>query len=161
MLIFWDRKAMAQTRYKQDMPPPGGYAKISIERILPRSYFKSPYMIGGSLLATLIMYKEYLKNRDRLRLWNLETNDVFVSLQPFLVAERDRAYLKHIRKNYEEEKLIMKDVPEWEVRNSILPYSITESTTSYKRGLCSAIKRICFPLIYLRDSNICVRFGYR
>lgn len=106
---------MAQARYKQDMPPPGGYGRINIERIPAKTLLKSPLVIGGSTIIAFVSAKYYYRRRHFLQLYNLERNDVEVSIQPFLLAERDRRLLKHLHKNYEEEKEIMKDVPGWEV----------------------------------------------
>ncbi|VDO83631.1 unnamed protein product [Soboliphyme baturini] len=43
----------------------------------------------------------------------LEDNDVRVALQPFLFAERDRLWLKLMRRNRDIENEVMKDVPGW------------------------------------------------
>lgn len=44
-----------------------------------------------------------------------EDRDLYNALEPFLTAERDRVWLKHVRKNRDLENEIMKDVPGWVV----------------------------------------------
>ncbi|OQR78661.1 NADH dehydrogenase-like [Tropilaelaps mercedesae] len=106
---------MAQTRYKQDMPPQGGYPAININRLLPKSYFSSPVIFAAFFTVSGVAIYNFKRAKLAITRQNLELNDTDLSLQPFLVAERDRAYLKYLRRVYEEEEFIMKDVPGWKV----------------------------------------------
>uniref|UniRef100_A0A5S6Q8X9 NADH dehydrogenase [ubiquinone] 1 alpha subcomplex subunit 13 n=1 Tax=Trichuris muris TaxID=70415 RepID=A0A5S6Q8X9_TRIMR len=43
----------------------------------------------------------------------LEDNDVFIALQPFMVAERDRMWLNEVRHARDLENEVMRNVPGW------------------------------------------------
>ncbi|VDK89644.1 unnamed protein product [Dibothriocephalus latus] len=53
----------------------------------------------------------YARREARLN----ENREVRIALMPFLIAEQQRMYLKHLIKNRDYEKELMKDVPGWEV----------------------------------------------
>lgn len=76
----------------------------------------SGYRMFG-LYAVFTAFSWYmLKNSFvRKKLIEIESNDGHNALQPLLLAERDRQYLKQLKKNREEERELMKDVPGWVV----------------------------------------------
>ncbi|KAF7267591.1 hypothetical protein GWI33_019203 [Rhynchophorus ferrugineus] len=82
--------------FKQDMPPPGGYRPISFKRVPAKGLFN-----GYTLFA--VHHRE------------LESKGASLAIYPLLLAERDRAYLKQLRRNREEERELMKNVPGWKV----------------------------------------------
>ncbi len=45
----------------------------------------------------------------------VENKTMRVALQPMLLAERDRAFIKHLKQNRDAEEDLMKDVEGWEV----------------------------------------------
>jgi NADH dehydrogenase (ubiquinone) 1 alpha subcomplex subunit 13 len=49
---------------------------------------------------------------------NIESRSAKFVTMYMLMAERDRAYLKQLRKNRDEEERLMKDVPGWEVSDA-------------------------------------------
>ncbi|CAD7669938.1 unnamed protein product [Nyctereutes procyonoides] len=80
---------MAVSKVKQDMPPLGGYGPID--------YNMFAVGIGTLLFGT---------SRPAL-------------LMPLLQAEKDRRVLQMLRENLEEKAIIMKDVPDWKVGESV------------------------------------------
>ncbi|KAI5931408.1 YjeF N-terminal domain-containing protein 3 [Manis javanica] len=57
-------------------------------------------------------------NRERRRL-QIEDFEARIALMPLLQAEKDRRVLQMLRENLEEEAIIMKDVPNWKVGESV------------------------------------------
>ncbi|KAH9376962.1 hypothetical protein HPB48_002723 [Haemaphysalis longicornis] len=49
------------------------------------------------------------------RLIDVEAADGYNAIQPLMLAEQDRLYLKQLKKNREEERELMKNVPGWAV----------------------------------------------
>uniref|UniRef100_A0A2K6KHZ8 NADH dehydrogenase [ubiquinone] 1 alpha subcomplex subunit 13 n=1 Tax=Rhinopithecus bieti TaxID=61621 RepID=A0A2K6KHZ8_RHIBE len=83
---------MEVSKVRQDMPPPGGYGPIDYKRNLPR------------------------RGLSRLQIEDFEAR---IALMPLLQAETDRRTLQMLRENLEEEAVIMKDVPDWKVGESV------------------------------------------
>lgn len=52
---------------------------------------------------------------QRLKREEIEMRSSKLALFPLLLAERDREYLKQVRRNRDEEAKLMKDVPGWKV----------------------------------------------
>ena len=105
----------ATIKYRQDLPPPGGYEKINYQRVPPKSFFKGKTMFLGYLAMTAgacYIYKLTLREVQRKNLEHLSCN---MAIWPLLMAERDREYLKQLRRNRDYEKELMKDVEGWEV----------------------------------------------
>ncbi|KAI6190671.1 NADH dehydrogenase [ubiquinone] 1 alpha subcomplex subunit 13 [Aphelenchoides bicaudatus] len=101
------------TKYRQDMPPEGGYRDFNWERTYSRRILKPVYVLP--VFAGIMVYG-YIQNKalKRMRMnRRFEDKDIYNALQPFLTAERDRSWLKHVSKNREYENEIMKDVPGW------------------------------------------------
>ncbi|XP_013789118.1 NADH dehydrogenase [ubiquinone] 1 alpha subcomplex subunit 13-like [Limulus polyphemus] len=106
---------MAEVNYKQDMPPKGGYAPIVFQNIPVKKYFNGYTMFAGFAAITSFSFYMYYQNFKRRRLLKIERQDAINALEPILLAERDRSYLKQLRRNVEEEAELMKNVPGWEV----------------------------------------------
>jgi len=104
------------TKIRQDMPPEGGYAKIYTQRTFPRTGSKIGKRIG--LVTGALFFAGYYKYRahkaSAIR-WLVENNDVRMVTETFHFAERDRMWLSFLRRNREEERELMKDVPGWRV----------------------------------------------
>lgn len=62
----------------------------------------------GGLYLYYINYKKILKHEIELRSSKM-------AIYPMLLAERDREYLKQLRRNRDAERELMKDVKGWEV----------------------------------------------
>ncbi|NP_001040176.1 NADH dehydrogenase (ubiquinone) 1 alpha subcomplex, 13 [Bombyx mori] len=104
-----------QVAKKQDLPPPGGYKPIPFKRIPAKSYFSGYTMFAGFIGMTIgsiylynITYKRILKDE-------IEMRSAKMAIYPALLAERDREYLKQLRRNRDAEAELMRDVPGWEV----------------------------------------------
>ncbi|KAL1490803.1 hypothetical protein ABEB36_013437 [Hypothenemus hampei] len=97
------------------MPPPGGYRPISFKRVPPVSYFSGAAMIGGYIGMIAGAAYLYVQNCKAVTKRELETKGASLALYPMLLAERDRAFLKQLRINREEERELMKNVPDWKV----------------------------------------------
>uniref|UniRef100_A0A8J2RZJ1 NADH dehydrogenase [ubiquinone] 1 alpha subcomplex subunit 13 n=1 Tax=Daphnia galeata TaxID=27404 RepID=A0A8J2RZJ1_9CRUS len=101
---------------KQELPPPGGYEKIKYARNPAKSYFR-----GGRLLAGFILFNGcttyYYFNHiyPGILHHRTEKTSAHLATLPMLMAEHDRAYLKHCRAMRDEEEKLMANVPGWEV----------------------------------------------
>lgn len=106
---------MATSGFKQDLPPEGGYAPFNFKRVPARVLF-SGYRLFGIYVAITGASWYFTKNQYVWKkLTEIESADGHNALQPLLLAERDRLYLKQLKKNREEERELMKNVPGWEV----------------------------------------------
>ncbi|KAF7485432.1 NADH dehydrogenase [ubiquinone] 1 alpha subcomplex subunit 13 [Marmota monax] len=115
----WGSASMAASKVKQDMPPPGGYGPIDYKRNLPRRGLSGYSMFAVGIGTLLIGYWSMMKwNRERRRL-QIEDLEARIALMPLFQAERDRRILQMLRENLEEEAIIMKDVPDWKVGESV------------------------------------------
>ncbi|XP_038185027.1 NADH dehydrogenase [ubiquinone] 1 alpha subcomplex subunit 13 [Arvicola amphibius] len=110
---------MAASKVKQDMPPPGGYGPVDYKRNLPRRGLSGYSMFAVGIGALLFGYWRMMKwNRERRRL-QIEDLEARIALMPLFQAEMDRRTLQLLRENLEEEAIIMKDVPDWKVGESV------------------------------------------
>ncbi|XP_030760897.1 NADH dehydrogenase [ubiquinone] 1 alpha subcomplex subunit 13 [Sitophilus oryzae] len=103
------------TEFKQDMPPQGGYKPISFKRVPPLSYFNGYAIFGIYIGVTAGSAFLYHLNVKAVARRELETKGASLAIYPLLLAERDRSYLKQLRRNREEEADLMKNVPGWKV----------------------------------------------
>ncbi|CRL00761.1 CLUMA_CG014016, isoform A [Clunio marinus] len=99
----------------QDMPPPGGYQKIEFKRIPARKYFTGYQMILGYLGVTAGSAYLYYLNTLEIDREDIEMRSAKLATFPLLLAERDREYLKQLRRNRDEEADLMKNVAGWKV----------------------------------------------
>lgn len=102
---------------QQDMPPPGGYKALSYKRIPGQQYFTTRFLYAYFGAMTAISFVGYYAGQVRFRHKQLDNADREVAIHPFMLAERDRAYLKYLKKCRSEEEKVMKDVPNWKVRS--------------------------------------------
>ncbi|XP_011308896.1 NADH dehydrogenase [ubiquinone] 1 alpha subcomplex subunit 13 [Fopius arisanus] len=99
----------------QDMPPKGGYSPMQTARVNIRRII-SPNIATALTVASISFgcagffwgYKDI--RRERIEMHSAR-NVVYC----MLMAERDRAFLKQMRANREEERELMKDYPGWVV----------------------------------------------
>lgn len=99
----------------QDMPPKGGYQKIFYARNPARSYFNGYQLIAAYFGVTAAgLYLYYLNSKDNHR-EEVEMRSARFAIYPLLLAERDREYMKQLRRNREEEETLMADVKGWKV----------------------------------------------
>ncbi|KOB74126.1 Cell death-regulatory protein GRIM19 [Operophtera brumata] len=95
-----------QVARKQDLPPQGGYKPIPFKRIPAKTFFSG--MTVGAIYLYNLNYKAI--KRDEI-----EMRSAKMAIYPMLLAERDREFLKQIRRNRDAETELMRDVPGWEV----------------------------------------------
>uniref|UniRef100_A0A2A4JPG5 NADH dehydrogenase [ubiquinone] 1 alpha subcomplex subunit 13 n=1 Tax=Heliothis virescens TaxID=7102 RepID=A0A2A4JPG5_HELVI len=100
---------------KQDLPPPGGYKPIPFKRIPAKTLFSGYTMFAGYFGITAIAMYLYGVNYKQIVKDQIEMRSAKMAIYPMLLAERDRAFLKQLRKNRDAEAELMKDVPGWEV----------------------------------------------
>ncbi|XP_040176507.1 NADH dehydrogenase [ubiquinone] 1 alpha subcomplex subunit 13 [Rana temporaria] len=110
---------MAASKVKQDMPPSGGYGSVDYKRNLPRRGF-SGYTMFAMGIGVMVygLWQVGKCNRERRRLY-IEELESRIALMPLIQAENDRRVIRTLRKNLEEEAIIMKDVPGWKVGESV------------------------------------------
>ncbi len=101
--------------YKQDTAPKGGYKPITYSRMPARQLVTAPILFGGFWVAQAFGFYLYSIGVKRLRYLTIEAESAAFALTPLLLAERDREYLKHLRRHRDYEKELMKDVPGWQV----------------------------------------------
>nr|7VBL_W Chain W, NADH dehydrogenase [ubiquinone] 1 alpha subcomplex subunit 13 [Sus scrofa]7VBP_W Chain W, NADH dehydrogenase [ubiquinone] 1 alpha subcomplex subunit 13 [Sus scrofa]7VC0_W Chain W, NADH dehydrogenase [ubiquinone] 1 alpha subcomplex subunit 13 [Sus scrofa]7VWL_W Chain W, NADH dehydrogenase [ubiquinone] 1 alpha subcomplex subunit 13 [Sus scrofa]7VXS_W Chain W, NADH dehydrogenase [ubiquinone] 1 alpha subcomplex subunit 13 [Sus scrofa]7VY9_W Chain W, NADH dehydrogenase [ubiquinone] 1 al len=76
-------------------------------------------MFAVGIGTLLFGYWSMMKwNRERRRL-QIEDFEARIALMPLFQAEKDRRVLQMLRENLEEEAIIMKDVPDWKVGESV------------------------------------------
>ncbi|KAI8793302.1 NADH dehydrogenase [ubiquinone] 1 alpha subcomplex subunit 13 [Biomphalaria glabrata] len=99
--------------YKQDMPPEGGFNPYEWAARKPKRLFGGYTQFALFAGFTSIAWIFYFRWRNTKKLNELEMRESRVAIEPFLLAERDRAILKHYRKNRDEENELMKNVEGW------------------------------------------------
>ncbi|XP_038073670.1 NADH dehydrogenase [ubiquinone] 1 alpha subcomplex subunit 13-like [Patiria miniata] len=114
-----DRSSNMASTFKQDMPPKGGYPPIDYKRVLPKRGM-SGYMMFATCAAVMGVGTFFFGRHNRQRrLWQREEYESFIGIMPLLKAEDDRQKLKILKSNFEQEAIIMKDVPGWKAGESI------------------------------------------
>ncbi|NP_001165799.1 NADH dehydrogenase [ubiquinone] 1 alpha subcomplex subunit 13 [Nasonia vitripennis] len=105
----------AKHGFTQDMPPKGGYGPINWERLKLKTVFNWKLTVALWAGASVIGFTGYFFNYKQVKREELEMRSARNCLLPILMAERDRAFLKQLRINRDEERELMKNVPEWDV----------------------------------------------
>jgi len=100
---------------KQDMPPSGGYKKIPFSRIPAKTYLSGVQIIGSYIAVTAAGLFVYYLTAKQIKREEIEIRSAENCIYPLLVAERDREFLKQLRRNRDEEERLMKNVKGWEV----------------------------------------------
>lgn len=78
-------------------------------------YFSGATMIAGYLGITAGACYLYWLNYKQIHIQEIEQRSSALAVLPLLMAERDRAMLKQLRKNREEEGKLMANVEGWKV----------------------------------------------
>lgn len=99
----------------QDMPPPGGFAAINIERTFPKPMLRQGIWIVVLIAATINGAQVANRAKKRNRILRIETVENYIAAQPFMLAEQERGFLSHLRNRREEERELMKDHKGWVV----------------------------------------------
>lgn len=99
----------------QDLPPEGGYNPINFKRVPLKPIFNTKLLFTGYLTVSVgALYMYYLTNKKITR-EEIEMRSCRNVMMPILMAERDREYLKQIKRNRDDEAELMKNVPGWVV----------------------------------------------
>ncbi|XP_055948017.1 NADH dehydrogenase [ubiquinone] 1 alpha subcomplex subunit 13-like [Argiope bruennichi] len=106
---------MSAEGFRQEMPPKGGFAGVQWQRIPLKKPWSGLKLFTVWAVVTAASYKVYFENIRLRRRLRRENEELTVAIEPLLIAERDRMYLDQLRKNREDEKELMKNVPDWEV----------------------------------------------
>jgi len=101
--------------FKQDLPPKGGYAPINFKRVPAKRVMNAPLVYAGLFGTMLYGYWDYKQGFARYKAMKAEMRSAELVLEPLMLAERDREFLKQCRKNRDAEAELMKDVEGWEV----------------------------------------------
>lgn len=105
----------ADGRKMQDLPPKGGYDPIQTERIKLRRLLGGKSTIALFVTATVGGLYSYYLTFKAIRRQQIEMRSSRLAIMPALIAERDRAVLKQMRRNRDAEAELMKNVEGWEV----------------------------------------------
>ncbi|KAI3389323.1 hypothetical protein SNEBB_001440 [Seison nebaliae] len=108
-------RLMSTATFKQEMPPPGGFSAFEWQKkqFKPKwTWWKLWTAYAG---VTIFSWGTYYYARDKARAQQLERDDIRCALEPLMLAEADRMFLKQVWENREEEKELMKDVEGWEI----------------------------------------------
>lgn len=97
----------------QDMPPPGGFADINVKRTFAKPMLRQGiwFLIAAGLTLNGFVYIKEFKRR--LRIMRIEQTEHYIAAMPFIYAEQERLFLKHLRSLREEERDLMKDHRGW------------------------------------------------
>uniref|UniRef100_A0A670YVU2 NADH dehydrogenase [ubiquinone] 1 alpha subcomplex subunit 13 n=1 Tax=Pseudonaja textilis TaxID=8673 RepID=A0A670YVU2_PSETE len=104
-------------KVKQDRPPLGGYGPIDYKRRLPYRGLLDYGLLAIGLEA--FVFGTYVIFRWNWERGHLAFEDAEARVMPLLMAEGDRRTLRLMCHNLDEEAKIMKDVPAWQVGESV------------------------------------------
>jgi len=107
--------ATAEGKKMQDLPPKGGYGPIQTERMKLRTILGAKSTIAFFLTTTVAGVYAYYLGFKKVRREQIEMRSARLAIWPALLAERDRAILKQMRRNRDAEAELMKNVENWEV----------------------------------------------
>ncbi|KJH52993.1 GRIM-19 protein [Dictyocaulus viviparus] len=99
--------------FRQEMPPPGGYRKFNFARTFPKLVWRPGVVVATAFGVAVYGSFEGIRKKKANITEKFEDVDINNAMQPFLTAERDRYWLKLLKKNRDLEDEIMKDVPGW------------------------------------------------
>ncbi|XP_067935308.1 NADH dehydrogenase [ubiquinone] 1 alpha subcomplex subunit 13-like [Watersipora subatra] len=116
--------------YKQDMPPSGGYHPYDfVRRVKPRLISGKFLFLGFAAWTTAALAIHRWGFKKNVIEPELENREAHIAMEPILLAERNRHYLKQLVRNREAEKEIMKDVPGW------VPGTFYGTPIYYRKGV--------------------------
>lgn len=78
-------------------------------------------MIGTYIACTAAGLVVYYLTAKKVKRDEIEMRSAQNVIFPLLIAERDREFLRQLRRNRDEEAELMKNVPGWEVRLILYP----------------------------------------
>ncbi|RCN37823.1 GRIM-19 protein [Ancylostoma caninum] len=81
---------MAETGFRQDMPPSGGYRKFNYGRTFPKVFWRPGVVVAAVFGATVYGSFDAIAKKKARVTEKFEDIDITNAMQPFLTAERDR-----------------------------------------------------------------------
>ena len=99
----------------QDLPPSGGYNPINFKRVQLKPILSSKLIFAGYAVLTAGAYYMYYLTDRKVTREEIEMRSCRNVMLPIVLAERDREYLKQIRRNRDEEARLMANVQGWQV----------------------------------------------
>lgn len=72
-------------------------------------------VLAGYVGMTGVSFYLYYQNLKKVTFNDLEQKGASLAIYPMLLAEKDREYLKQLRRNRDEERELMKNVEGWKV----------------------------------------------
>lgn len=97
----------------QDLPPPGGFAAINVERTQPKPLIRQGTLFVISVGITIFGLNYLREWRKRYRILRMEQQEHYIATVPFIYAEMERKFLINLYKMREQERELMKDHPGW------------------------------------------------
>ena len=107
--------ATTSKKLTQDLPPKGGYGPIQTDRVKLRSILGARSTFAIFFATTVVGFYAYYLNYKVVKRNQIEMRSSRLAIWPALIAERDRAVLRQMRRNRDEETELMKNVEGWEV----------------------------------------------
>lgn len=95
----------SKIKYRQDMPPPGGYGAVPYKRNIPVRGPSGYMMFGLATAVTLVTARFHWWKMQVYRAQEEEDAQSEVCLLPLLEAEKDRTILRHYKEKIESEAL--------------------------------------------------------
>lgn len=99
----------------QDLPPEGGYSSIPFKRVPLKPLFSGKLLFAGYIAVSAGAWYMYYLTDKKLQREEIEMRSCRNVMLPIVTSERDREYLKQIRRNRDEEAKLMANVPGWKV----------------------------------------------
>lgn len=99
----------------QDMPPPGGFSTINVERTLPKPLIRQGIFAAILVGMSLNGFRLLREKQHQVRVLRTEQTEHYIAVHPFLLAESERKFLMHLRNLREEERELMKDHAGWKL----------------------------------------------
>lgn len=79
------------SQFRQDMPPPGGYAPIKWARVGQKTVMNGWMAFGLYAAVSIYAWNKHFNWKYYLKKLEVEKFDCYVAMEPFIHAERDRA----------------------------------------------------------------------
>lgn len=99
----------------QDLPPSGGYNPINFKRVQLKPILSAKLLFAGYAVLTAGAYYMYYLTDRKISREEVEMRSCRNVMLPIVLAERDREYLKQIRRNRDSEARLMANVEGWKV----------------------------------------------
>lgn len=99
----------------QDMPPTGGYKSFNYKRVPLKPILSAKMLFAGYVAISAGAFYIYKITERKINREDVEMRSCQFVMLPIVMAERDREYLKQIRRNRDEEAKLMANVPGWQV----------------------------------------------